>query len=73
MNIAEIRESLNRVQEKIGFEVPTDIALAVYDYTGRKCKCNGKGESYIPILFETELVDYFTRLAINMDGGLAHV
>lgn len=73
MKIEEIRDALRLAQEKIGFDVPADVAVAVYSYAIRKCLHSGKDSSYIAVLFETELVDYFTRLAININGGANHV
>ena len=51
---------------EFSFDEMTDILL----YTRRKCEVNGKGEDYIPILFENELSDYLMRREINRMGAM---
>lgn len=61
----ELAEIVAEVQEKTEYIFcPVEIA-DILAYTHRKCEINGKGEDYIPILFENELRDYLMREAIN--------
>ena len=41
----------------------------ILHHTIRKVKANGKGEDYIPVLFENELEDHLMRQEINRNGG----
>ena len=46
-----------------------DIHTAL-QYTERKAKLNGKGDDYIPVLFENELRDFVMREIINTRGRM---
>ena len=73
MRLIELLEAKQAAEEHIGFEIPDDVAWQVLNYSIRKCEVNGKGADYLPILFENELHDYYTRLAINLKGAMACV
>ncbi|MBQ6403800.1 MAG: hypothetical protein IJI27_07835 [Oscillospiraceae bacterium] len=73
MRLIELLEAKQAAEEHIGFEIPDDVAWQVLNYSIRKCEVNGKGAGYLPILFENELRDYYTRLAINLKGAMACV
>lgn len=60
---------VQKVQSETGHDFPADEIAKVYAYTVRKCEVNGKGNDYVPILFENELTDYLTRLKINRMGA----
>ena len=74
MKTVDLTETLNtsveEVEAKVGYEFSEDEVLDVLAYTVRKCEINGKGEDYIPILFENELRDFVMREAINYFGYL---
>lgn len=69
-NIASARVA---AEIKLGFCIPDNIAEEVLGYTKRKCELNGKLESYLPLLYENELTDYYVRLAINLRGVMSNV
>ena len=64
-----------RAEEKLGFEVDPITAMNVLAYAARKCVVNRKDTEYLETLYETELLDHFTRLAITVCSkkGAAHV
>lgn len=57
----------------LGFCIPDHIAEEVLAYAKRKCDLNRKPESYLPLLHENELTDYYMWLAINLRGGMSNV
>lgn len=61
----EITQAIINAGNTIGVSITTDIAAKVLLYSITKCKSIGKDPSYLPILFENELVDFYTRAAIN--------
>ena len=46
----------------LGFCIPDHIAEEVLAYAKRKCDLNRKPESYLPLLHENELTDYYMWL-----------
>jgi hypothetical protein len=64
----EIKRAINAAEEHIGFEVPAYELADIMDYCKRKLAYIRKEESYLPLLLETEIVDYYTRMAINLRG-----
>lgn len=73
MCLLELAKAKMAAEERLGFEIPEDVAGEVLDYSVRKCEVNGKGMEYLPILFENELRDYYTRLTINLKGAMVCV
>ena len=71
--VASLLNAQSQVEEELGFSIPVEIITEVLVYTVRKCRIIGKTESYLPLLFKTELKDYFTRLEINMRGVRCNV
>lgn len=65
----ELYEIVDKVQRGCGYEFSEKELLDIHAYTVRKCEVNGKGDDYVPILFENELTDYLMRKAINIAGG----
>lgn len=57
----------------LGFRIPDRIAEEVLAHTKRKCALNRKPDSYLPLLYENELTDYYMRLEINVRGGMVDV
>ncbi len=73
MCLLKLANAKKAAEEHIGFEIPDDVAWQVLNYSIRKCEVNGKGIDYLPILFENELRDHYTRLAISLKGAMACV
>lgn len=69
MEKQEIRAAREAAEAELGFNIPDEVADKVLAYAKRKCSVIGKPESYLPLLFQNELADYFMRLAINLRGG----
>lgn len=61
----ELAEIVAVVQIKTGYEFDSYEIADILAFTHRKCQINGKGEDYVPILFENELRDYLMREMIN--------
>lgn len=64
----ETREQADRVRkeaEKSEYILTEAEYETLLQYTIRKSRRNGKDDSYIPILLETEIRDYFFRNAVN--------
>lgn len=66
----EILLAIGRVQIRTGYIFGFEELTEVMALTIRKCDLNGKGDEYIPILFENELSDYLMRLSINAKGEM---
>ena len=58
------------VKEETGYSFTYEEIVEVLKHTVRKCEINGKGPSYIEILFKNELTDYVTRQSINALSSL---
>lgn len=74
MNIDKITteavEARETAERKLGFSIPDDVAIEVFDYTMRKLEVIKKPIEYLPVLFENELRDHYMRLAINLRGAM---
>ena len=64
----EIKRAINAAEELIGFKVMDYELENIMAYCKRKLAYIRKDESYLPLLLETEIVDYFTAMAINLRG-----
>ena len=76
--IAEVMvDVLYQVQREVGYTFSFDEVYAMAVQTRRKVDLNGKGDDYVPILFENELRDLVMRNRINLlgrvNGELAQV
>lgn len=71
--VDELVEIVERVEKKTGWTFCPKELHDILQFTIRKCELNGKGDDYIPILFENELTDYLMRLVINARGAKNHV
>lgn len=60
-------------EKTLGFHIPEYVAEEVLAHTKRKCALNRKPDSYLPLLYENELTDYYMRLEINVRGGMVDV
>lgn len=65
MEEAVLFKIVEDTQESIGYQFSMEEIIEILSHTIRKCELNGKGEEYIPILFENELRDYVMVNAIN--------
>lgn len=70
---AELSVAKESAERTLGFCIPDHIAEEVLAYAKRKCELNRKPDSYLPLLYENDLTDYFMRLAINLRGGTGYV
>ena len=61
----ELREAIVKAEKALGFQIASEDAAEVLMYAVHKCKVIGKDASYLPLLYETELLDHFFRMAIN--------
>lgn len=66
--VTEIVEIAVKTAERIGYDFAPEEVESVLRFTERKLEINGKGDDYLPILFENELEDYVKRRAINFIG-----
>lgn len=64
----EIKMAINAAEERIGFRVLDFELENIMAYCRRKLAYIHKDESYLPLLLETEIFDYFMAMAINMRG-----
>lgn len=68
MNSDKLTAAREAAEEKLGFRIPEVVATSILWYARRKCELAGQPESYLPLLYETELADHYMRLAINQRG-----
>lgn len=68
--IEELTDILFDVQKRFRYTFDLMDVYDILKHTIRKCELNGKGEDYIPILFENELRDFLMRDAINLRGAM---
>lgn len=64
----EMQRAINAAETLLGFQVPAFELAEIMDYCKRKLSYIRKDEGYLPLLLETEIVDYYTRMAINLRG-----
>lgn len=60
-------------EKTLGYRIPEHVAEEVLAHTKRKCALNRKPDSYLPLLYENEMTDYYMRLEINVRGGMVDV
>ena len=65
MIIDEMADAIKLAEATLGFNVLPDDAAEVLKHTARKMKLIGKDPSYIGLLFENELTDFYMRRAIT--------
>lgn len=69
MSADKLAEARQAAETSLGFKIPDVVATSVLWYARRKCELAKQPESYLPLLYETELADYYyMRLAINLKG-----
>lgn len=66
MSADKLAEARQAAETSLGFKIPDVVATSVLWYARRKCELAEQPESYLPLLYETEL--YYMRLAINLKG-----
>ena len=64
----EIKRAINAAEKHIGFQVPDFELENIMAYCKRKLAYICRDESYLPLLLETEIVDYYMAMAINLRG-----
>lgn len=70
MSSDEIRRIVVGVEAKTGWTFRYKDVCEILQYTEQKARQNGKGQDYVPILFENELRDFMARSVINAKGRL---
>lgn len=70
MSQVELIDIVMRVEMDTGYEFSTQETLDTLEYSERKAMLNGKGQDYIPILFEDELRTLVYAKAINFLGRI---
>lgn len=68
MSADKLAEARQAAETSLGFKIPEVVATSILWYARRKCELAGEPESYLPLLYESELTDYYMRLAINQKG-----
>lgn len=66
--MSKIQQAIKNAEKTLGFSIDKETADEVLQYSKRKCHIQGQDKSYLPILFENELTDYFFRLAITINS-----
>ena len=66
----ELHDIVASVEERCLFRFGLEETQMILNHTRRKCLLNGKGDEYIPVLFENELCDYVMRSKINKIGEM---
>lgn len=61
----KLKEAIINAEQILGVHITGDVAAEVLMYSIRKCKVIGKDSSYLPLLFEHELLDFHMRAEIN--------
>ena len=69
MNKDEIQNIVSDVEHKTGWKFEPKEIDSILSFTKRKVELNGKGDGYIPILFENELRDFVMRKIVNRLGS----
>lgn len=64
----EIRKALRTAEAMTGWTFSADDAYLILKHSERKAALCGKDDSYIPLLYENELVDFVMREKVNRAG-----
>ncbi|MBR2890415.1 MAG: hypothetical protein IKC09_09095 [Oscillospiraceae bacterium] len=65
--------AIESAEKTLGFTIPEEVWVEVLGYSVQKLEYIKKPQSYLPILFENELTDYYSRMAINLRGAMNYV
>lgn len=68
MSADKLTEAREAAESSLGFKIPDVVATSILWYARRKCSLAEQPESYLPLLYETELTDHYMRLEINQKG-----
>lgn len=69
----QIVGAIEAAEKELGIRIPVDVWVEVLGDSYRKLDYIKKPAEYLPILFRNELMDFYTRLEINMKGVANHV
>lgn len=69
----KIVQAIEKVENLLGLRIPERVWVDVLQYSVQKLQAIGKPETYLPVLFQNELADYYTRMDINMKGAVNNV
>ena len=76
MRLINLVRAKEAAEAALGIEIDESTAAKVLKYAAQKCIAIGKDTDYLETLYENELCDHYTRMAISMcsmNGGIAHV
>lgn len=74
MCLLDLAKAKEAAEKALGIEIDNDTAAKVLGYSAQKCIANGKGTDYLGVLYENELRDHYTRMAVSVcSGGYAYV
>ena len=65
MTNLDLCEAKRRAEEKLGLTIDPITAMTVLAYAARKCTAERKDTGYLELLYENELCDHYTRMAIT--------
>lgn len=69
----KLKDARKAAEAALGGKIPDVVASEILDYAKRKCMAVGKPRSYLPVLYENELLDFARRTEINMRGDELYV
>lgn len=69
----KIFEAIYAAEKRLGRQIPAGVWFEVLCYSYRKLDYIKKPIEYLPILFQNELTDYYTRMEINLKGAANYV
>lgn len=73
MIVIDLGKARKTASDKLGIEIDDDVAKRVLEYAARKCAINKLSIEYLPVLYENELKDFYTRAVINLIGAAEYV
>ena len=68
-----LKQARASAEKQLGIRFPNSAAKEVLAYARRKCMAAGKPKSYLPVLYENELMDFARRVQINARGDKNYV
>lgn len=66
----QLKNIVTKIQEETGYLFSEKEIADVVAYSERKCQLNKKGEEYVPIMFESELMNYFASTVYSVKNFL---
>lgn len=66
MRDVSVAEIVSRVEIQMNYTFDPEEVMRILSYSKRKAALAGKGEDYVPILYENELHDFIIRERISL-------